>query len=397
MADTIASQIREYEARRRETRKQQFAPLFYGMRLLEEGEKKKKQDLATYNAINEQMKLWYKDYEPLMTFEEARKGGMDLYQQQVKAYEEAKQLRTEAEFLGEPTEGIPLGELSLRTEEARRVKSEAEKGWKEPEYEIYYYEDTNEPVELRWDKDKNKYFDKYGKEVDRSKVREYTLKEPEYEIYYYEDTNEPVELRWDKDKNKYFDKYGKEVDRSKVREYALKKPSITPELKIGEGGWIYETKIDQSGKPVQEAITNITPDLATKYNVAINEIKNAFREYHSEKIGKRHGLFGLKGKYNDEEVIELFLRDKDVEGKNYLKPQIDIINQVRNRINIGKPRGEQLEIILNGEDAKNFIIKDILPEIKKQKEKTELDPLGMLPEIKKKKGETELDPLGIFE
>jgi len=123
MADTIAGTIREWELRRKERRKQQYAPYFKGIQMLIEGEKKKKQDLATYNAINEQIKLWYPDWIPPMTFEEASKIGMNLYQQKVKAYQEAEQLKTEAESLGIPTETItaegvseqvPFGELALQ-------------------------------------------------------------------------------------------------------------------------------------------------------------------------------------------------------------------------------------------------------------------------------------------
>ena len=161
MAESISSLIRGYTEARRERAKAQYAPYFRGMEMIIAGEKKKKQDLATYEAIVENVKMWDPDYTPPL-FKDV--GNISLFQNEAEAYLEKRDIESKATRLGIPEEEMGKGLMHLQWLIGQKEEEEKPK-----EYRTAQDINTGEYMELWWD-GKN-WVNPDGEVIGRSTVR----------------------------------------------------------------------------------------------------------------------------------------------------------------------------------------------------------------------------------
>lgn len=122
--ESIASQIRKWTQARRDKVSAQYAPYFRGMQMLIEGEKKRKQDFATYEALTGQMKSLYPNFEvPKYT----QDMDMGIFQSELKTKQQELELEMQEKFLGiTPEEGIGLAQRYFNIEQEKGLGEEVE-------------------------------------------------------------------------------------------------------------------------------------------------------------------------------------------------------------------------------------------------------------------------------
>ncbi len=395
MADSISSQIREWELGRKERLKKQYAPYFYGQRLLTEGEKKRQQDLATYNAINEQAKLKYgESFDTGKSFEEARKMGISNYANYINSLGQRKEVEIgygKSIPSGEGTlEAMTRFEKENQTQDfINQYSNKYEKGEK-PGYvrdittgeEIplgqaqrivetrytepkptYFRDESGNYITGFFDDKTGKYFDIEGNPLDTSNL-EYAGKtapkgktEPK-PTYFRDKLGNYITGFFNDETGEYFDIEGNPLDVKNLEYIGKTAPKGKTESKfIIRGDRVYEEKTDPEGETTTELVANITATDATKYNATLDALETSFKDYYNERTGKRHGFLGIKGKWNPEAIVNSFVKEMDLEK------QIENLNKFRVNYNIGKPEDEKLKIYSpnDEEEIKEFILNEILP------------------------------------
>ena len=138
------------------------------------GEKKKKQDLATYEAINENFLIWNKDFVPPQTFSEAITGGLQNYQMLAENQVEQLGIDRELQALGlDVTGDLTSKKKQIDEEKAKQLAFKTPK-----DYDKYYLVSTGKEIELHHTGG-GIFIDTLGKKYNRGEITKIAPEKPE--------------------------------------------------------------------------------------------------------------------------------------------------------------------------------------------------------------------------